>query len=733
MKNPRPTILAAAITLAYLPAFAQTTSQLAPDSASAQPTQQLEAVTVRASADASAGGLSAPYAGGQVARGARTGILGTQDMMDTPFSITSYTHEFIADQQAQSVGDVLLNDAGVRQARGFGNFQEIYLLRGFPVFSDDISYNGLYGMLPRQYVASEFFERVEIVRGANAFLNGSAPGGSSIGGAINLLPKRADNEPLTQVTTGIQSGGQAFVATDISRRFGPDQSTGLRLNAIRRDGETAINGESRELTALGLGVDWRNRNIRLSADLGYQDNRLQGGRPSVTPSATAIPGVPSNTTNYGQSWTYSSEKDLFGTMRAEWDINSNVTAWAAGGLRRSSESNSLSGATVQNAAGDTSDTRFDNEREDDVATGELGLRYKFATGPIGHEIVASAAAYSAEERNAWGMGFGVANNIYSPFFSARPDNTLFGGDLSNPLRVGEVKTHSYALADTLSFAQDRVRLTVGARRQTIEQIGYDYSTGIQTDRYKASATTPVAGLVVKAMPNLSLYANYIEALTKGDVAPLTTSDGQLVANGGQVFAPYRSKQKEIGLKWDGKNVGASAAIYTTDKPVSYVQDQVFGQYGKQRNRGLELNVYGQPMKGLRLLGGATFTQAEQLETAGGVDEGKTVIGVPKRLLNLGAEWDVPGVTGLSLNARVIHTSSQYANSSNTLEVPSWTRTDIGARYLVPMGNNRLLTLRARVDNLFDRQYWASVGGYPGSNYLVQSLPRTFTVSASIDF
>jgi iron complex outermembrane receptor protein len=725
MNNLRPTLLATAIALAYLPAFAQTAAE--------QPAQQMEAVTVRASADASAGGLAAPFAGGQVARGARTGILGTQDTMNTPFSITSYTHEFIADQQAQSVGDVLTNDAGVRQARGFGNFSELYLLRGFPVFSDDIGYNGLYGMLPRQYIASEFFERVEIVRGANAFLNGAAPGGSSIGGAINLLPKRADNEPLTEVTAGIQSGGQAFVATDISRRFGPDQSTGLRLNAVRRDGQNAIDGEGRELSALGLGLDWHSRDVRLSADLGYQNNRLKDGRPSVTPAADFIPRVPDNKTNYAEPWTYSSEKDVFGTVRAEWDINQQTTAWAAGGLRRGSESNSLAGVTVTNTAGDTTGYRFDNERKDDVATGEVGVRYKFATGPVRHEAVASAAVYAAKERDAYGMGFGIVNNLYNPFASARPDITFPGGDLNNPQTVARTNTHSYALADTLSFAEDRVRLTLGARRQTIAQDSYDYNTQAQTAHYNESATTPVAGLVVKATNSLSVYANYIEALTQGDIAPANTSDGQAVANAGQVFAPYKSKQKEIGVKWDGKNIGATAALYTTDKPVSYVQNQVFGQYGKQRNRGLELNVYGQPMKGLRLLGGATFTQATQEDTEGNINEGKNVIGVPKRLFNLGAEWDVPGVTGLSLNARVLHTSSQYADAANTLEVPSWTRTDIGARYLMNIGNNRLLTLRARVDNLFDRRYWASVGGYPGSNYLVQSTPRTISVSATIDF
>jgi outer membrane receptor protein involved in Fe transport len=56
------------------------------------------------------------------------------------------------------------------------NFQELYVVRGFPVYSDDVAYDGLYGLLPRQYVAAEFLERLEVFRGANTFLNGAAPG-----------------------------------------------------------------------------------------------------------------------------------------------------------------------------------------------------------------------------------------------------------------------------------------------------------------------------------------------------------------------------------------------------------------------------------------------------------------------------------------------------------------------------------------------------------------------------
>jgi len=124
---------------------------------------ELPSLTVSTSADASAEGLPQAYAGGQVAAGSRVGILGNQDYMDTPFTTTSYTQTLIQDQQAASIGEVLLNDPAVRVARGFGNFQQVYMVRGLPIFSDDIAYNGLYGLLPRQYMGTEFVERVEVL------------------------------------------------------------------------------------------------------------------------------------------------------------------------------------------------------------------------------------------------------------------------------------------------------------------------------------------------------------------------------------------------------------------------------------------------------------------------------------------------------------------------------------------------------------------------------------------
>lgn len=697
----------------------------------------LDAIKVEASADASAGGLAQPYAGGQVARGGRVGVLGTQDIMSTPFSITSYTNELIQDKQARSVGDVLQNDAGVRVARGFGNFQESYFIRGFILSSDDVAYNGLYSLLPRQYIATELFERVEVLRGASAFLTGASPGGDGIGGAINLVPKRAPNEPLTRFTTGISSGGQFSVSTDIARRFGPGDSTGIRLNVANRSGDTAIDDEHSRTSLVSLGLDWRSADTRLSADIGWQENKLKRARPNVTlRGVTSVPDAPHASSNYAQPWSYSNERDVFGTVRAEHDFSDKLTGWAAYGLRRSDEANSLGNVTVTNGrSGDGSFMRFDNTRKDSVDTGEFGLRAKLRTGAIGHEIVASASFFQLKKKNAYDYAQSLATNIYHPISYDLPSfgSTLSnGGDLDSPLLTGRVRISSYALGDTMSFLDDKVLLTLGIRHQRLSQRDYFYNTGKEQGAYDASRNSPAAGIVFKVTPSVSLYANYIEALVAGETAP-QTANGKPVANAGQSLQPYVSKQKEIGVKYDGGGLGAGLALFSTDKPrAAYNASNAFTASGKDRHQGVELTVFGEPVRSVRVLGGLTFLDAKQRSTGNASIDGNRVIGVPRFQANLGAEWDIPGVRGLAVDGRVVYTGASYADDANTLKVPGWTRFDAGVRYMMDV-DGHVVTLRARVENIANRNYWSSVGGYPGNGYLVLGGPRTFLLSASMDF
>ena len=735
----RPVTIAAVLALHAVGSLAQTSNTA---------TSTLSTVTVEASADASAEGLAKPFAGGQVARGARAGILGTQDMMNSPFSSTSYTNELIQNQQAKSVADVLQNDPSVRVARGFGNFQESYFIRGFIVNSDDIAYNGLYGLLPRQYISSELFERVEVLRGASAFLNGAAPTGGGIGGNINLLPKRASNEPLTQVTAGISSGSQAYIAADIARRFGPDQSTGIRINAAHRDGGTGVDDEKVKLDLLSIGVDWRSRDARISADIGHQEHRLTNTRPNVTPASTlsVIPSPPDSKSNFAQPWTFSNERDTFGSVRGEYDMNDNVTAWAAAGARRGNEANSLAGFNLSDAAtGAGTQSRFDNTRQDDTRTAELGLRGKFRTGSVGHEWVAAYSYFNLETKNAYALGLGpdstLATNLYAPRYYALPALTFLGNDLDSPALSAKTRLHSVAIGDTMSFLNDQLQLTLGVRDQSIATQNTGYRTvsngtvfnpgGTQTS-YDQSRISPVAGLVFKVRPDVSVYANYIEGLTQGDSAPAQVNNVP-VRNVGEQLKPYVSKQKEIGIKYDGGRIGGGIALFSTDKPRSLVNgDGFFVSAGEDRHQGAEITVFGEAMKGLRLLGGVTFLDAEQKSTGVATTDGKKVIGTPTVQGSIGADWDVPGVPGLSLNGRVVATGHTYANATNTQRVGGWGRLDLGARYITQMAG-KLVTLRARVDNVADRNYWASVGGYPGSGYLVVGNPRTFGLSASVEF
>ncbi|ELL4669458.1 TonB-dependent siderophore receptor [Vibrio fluvialis] len=671
--------------------------------------------------------LGGDYQGGQVARSGRAGILGNQDFMDTPFSSSNYTSKLIEDQQAKSVGDVLKNDPTVRQAVGYGNFQELYMIRGFPVYSDDMTLNGVYGILPRQYVAAEMLERVEVFRGANSFVNGAAPGGSAIGGSINLVPKRAGSEPLTRVTLGTQSGGQAYGAMDVARRFGDNQENGVRVNVVARNGDDAVDDQETQLGVLSLGFDHQGENFRMSADLGYQDHHIDAPRPSVTPGS-AIPSLPSSEANYAQDWTYTDEKQLFGVVRGEYDFSSQTTGWIAGGMRRGKEHNLLANPTAD-ADGNLTAYLFENVREDTVMSGDTGVRHEFSTGSVGHTVVVSGSVYQSRSKNAYVMSSSTdVGSLYDYDSLDQFAGLYYGGSLSDPKETERVTYSSAALADTLSLFDDQVKVMLGARLQRVETRSFDYSTGEKTGDYSKTALTPSVGVVYQPTLDISLYANYSEALLPGETAPADSSNPT-----GEVLKPNRSEQYEVGAKYDNGSYGAVVSLFQISKP-SYMYDSnnYYTDNGEQRNRGIELSAFGEPIESVKVLGGVTLIDAEIVKNADATTEGKQAIGVPKVQANVNIEWATPFVEGLTLEGRTLYTGSQYASADNSLELPSWTRFDLGARYGMKLGDNAL-TLRARVDNVTDKSYWASAGGYPGSNYLVQGAPRTFVLSANYDF
>jgi iron complex outermembrane receptor protein len=673
------------------------------------------------------GALPEEFAGGQVARGGQMGLLGNQDNMDVPFTMTSYTSKLIENQGAENVGDVLLNDPSVRMSGGFGNQSQAFVIRGLPLNGDDISFNGLYGVLPRQIISVDSVERVEVFKGPNAFLNGASPTGTGLGGSVNLQPKRAEDIPTRRYTQDISTDGRVGEHLDIGQRFGEENRFGARLNLSQREGETAIDDMDQRSKLFIAGLDYQGDRFRISTDFGYQKERINHLRNNVRlgTGLTSIPHAPDSDHNYGQDWSHQETEDTFGMFRAEYDLSDSWTAYLAGGGKHTRETGVYGTPVLTNAAnGNGTISASDTNHNEDNGTVMAGVNGKFQTGPISHQIALGVASIWTRQENGYIFYNSAPTNIYTTPSIAKPSTpTLVGGDLGDPDLAGKTRNRSLALSDTVGLFDDSLLLTYGIRRQQLRVENYSVNTGARTSLYDDSITTPVYGIVYKPTDTVSLYANRIEGLAQGP-----TASGNVV-NIGQTFPPGRTKQYEAGVKLDIGTFGANLAAFRIEKPTDgFTEGNVFLREGKQVNRGVEFSVFGEPLDGLRLLAGATRMESKLEDTAGGTNDGNHAVGVPTFQMNANVDWDVPGLQGVALNARFLRTGGQYANPSNTLSLPTWNRFDAGARYAFKVAQKDV-TLRVNVENIANKDYWASANG----GYLTQGDPRLVKFSGTIDF
>ncbi|WP_371813884.1 TonB-dependent receptor [Diaphorobacter sp. HDW4A] len=666
---------------------------------------------------------TAPYAGGQVSSGGRLGFLGDKDFMETPFNAISYTDKFVEDRQAQTITEVIsATDPTVFSNGVSGAWSEAYSIRGFSSNTYDMTFGGLYGMAPYYRTTPEMFGRIEVLKGPSALLNGMPPGGS-VGGSVNLVPKRAGNEPLTRLTTTYMSDSQFGGHIDVGRRFGDDKQFGIRFNGAYRNGDGAVNDQEKKVQLASVGLDWRGERARISADIYASDDRVNGVTRGINLApGIAIPRPPKADTLLNPDWSYVHNKDKAVMVRGEFDVSDQVMAYAAFGVSKTNyQYNGAMSAQVLNAAGDyrtsMGQLAFDQKKQ----SAELGLKGKLQTGSIKHQWALNATHY-AHKQNDFGRrsvpGADWTTNLYNPVWG--PAAEFIAPHISHT----EVRLASYGIADTLSFAEDRVQLTLGARHQQVVSDTFGVTSGARTARYDQSATSPAAALVVKATDHVSVYANYIQGLSQGATAPMTA------ANAGEVFAPYKSKQKEVGVKLDLGGFAHTFSLFEINRPSSYTDPvtNVYSFGGEQRNRGLEWGFFGAPLSGVRLMGGVAYTAPKLTQTAGGVNQGKTATGVPKWQGKLGAEWDVPALQGLTVTANATAVSKQYISADNQLWASGRTIYDVGARYSTKAAEYPI-TLRATVNNVTNKAYW----GMPLLSSLALGAPRTVVVSASVDF
>ena len=127
-----------------------------------------------------------------------------------------------------------------------------------------------------------------------------------------------------------------------------------------------------------------------------------------------------------------------------------------------------------------------------------------------------------------------------------------------------------------------------------------------------------------------------------------------------MLAPYKSKQQEAGVKVDWGTITTTAAVFEITLPsVIRTASNELAYDGEQRNRGVELSVYGLLLPGLRGMASAMFLRPELTNPANPLERGNDAPGVPDKTFSAGLDWDIPWLTGLAVNGRVIYTSGSY--------------------------------------------------------------------------
>ncbi|MBE7245587.1 MAG: TonB-dependent siderophore receptor [Actinomycetospora chiangmaiensis] len=663
------------------------------------------------------------YAGGQVAQGARLGVLGDTETRKAPFSIASYTDTLIRDRQARTVNEALVLDPSVRATQSTGAPFDSFSVRGFPAnenTSGEVAFDGLYGVAPSFRIFTDYAERIEVLKGPSAALTGVAPNGA-VGGVVNIVPKRAGDD-LTRVTLDYGSAASGGSQLDVARRWGVGREWGARVVGSLHGGATPVDHQS-ETTGVGaLALDYQGERFRAWLTLLAQTDRFDAPlRPFLLKAGVPVPRAPAGRLNLTQPWEYSDIDDRGGLLRMEYDLTDQLTLFAdAGGARTGVERYFQSAPMILDGRGDTTSTPQFYGLGVDRLTADGGLRARFETGFIHHAVTVQASTYAEETGRWFSPGRGAyLSNLYAPI-RVPTIAPIYGA--GRP-RLSDSTLSGISVADTLSALDEHILLTLGVRRQHVEAHNYVSNVGTLTSSYDKGATTPVVGLVVRPWDSVSLYGNYVEGLSRGDAAPT------LAINAGTILAPYVAHQVEAGVKLDLGRLGATLGAFRITKPGGELGPQNrFAQTGEQRVGGLELNLFGEMTPQVRIVGGVTLLDGHLVRTALSANLGHRPIGVPAVQASLGAEWDLPALPGVTLDGAVLYTGRQFVDLANTQALPDWARLDLGLRYATVIDGQRT-TFRANVLNVTGTRYWTGVATF---GTFFQGAPRTYLLSMAVD-
>ncbi len=670
----------------------------------------------------------------------------TEEVRDTPRSVTIIPKEVIEDIGAQSFRDLVRSTPGVTLGTGEGGnaFGDRIFIRGFEA-RNDVYIDGMRdpGVSSREIFA---VEQVEIVRGPSSFLGGRG----TTGGAVSLFSKAPleSNFIIGEATAGTENLLRGTI--DINQNFGDDFA--VRLNGLYHTADTPgrdyVDSERYGIAGSAL---WRpGTNWEIAAD--YYHFRLDGmsdyGHPfdSDTQEPFAVNGdnfygvvgrdflengadIGTVTVRYAP-WEQLSIRSMtrYGEVynryvvsvprapcRFALDANNSCLDDVPGATMVPVDQYTVAiGAPQRNAV-----SRYYSNITD--------ATFRFDTGGIGHTLVAGFEY--ANERVA-NRRFQVpdlvedanGDRIDTPTSFVRnlldPDPVL-GFTIPvlvdpTPPTVTAVESMSVYLIDTIAFSPQ-----------------FEALFGIRYDDYSINLDSPARTFRGQALPassigNESRFVNYQAALTYKPIEALTfygsfstssNPSGEQLDGSGTSYdglapqtadlAPERNTAFEIGAKYEvNGDLLLTAALFhiTKENAREQVQPGVFDTVGELRSQGFELSIAGNITPRLSLFGGYTYLDAEITESNDAAAVGARFANVPRHTASLLATYEL--FDGFSVGGQIYYRSRIYGGTlaARTASVPGYVRFDAVARYRI----SDQAELRLNVLNIGDERYYDAI-------------------------
>jgi iron complex outermembrane receptor protein len=636
--------------------------------------------------------------------------------IDVPQTSNVVTREVLDAQAITGVFGALRNTAGVTRSQLNGSTYDNIAIRGILVENrSNYRLNGSLPIINLIDIPMENKERVEVLKGASSLYYGFVPPS----GIVNLVTKRAGKDPITNVSLMANMYGGANTHIDLGRRFGSEQQFGARINLLAGREDIGIHNFSGHRALMSGAFDWRiTDELSVKFDVEhYRKEVSEQAAIQVLPAVNGVitlPPVPNARRNLAGEWQKYDAEATNLLLRADYAISDNWGVLFEIGKAQTKRDRNFSQFQNYNlATGEgTLRTFFNRGQHWDNQNIRAEVFGRFPGQAITHEVSVGLTGNERRQDPRTSSTFDTTQNLYNPIDIARRSPTT-------PFSANRSKITDFGL-----YISDRI--LIGGRLQVMLGVRSSfYESVAATTHYKADRVNPSLSLMYKPIPNVSIYASYIEGVEESGQAPANR------ANNGEILAPAVSKQKEVGVKALVAQGILLQVAYFDIKRASTTVDVPTNRFvlnGMARYSGFELSASGEVTKQLSLIGSALFMEAEQLNRANAETFGKIPDNTPQRTASLFAEYRPTSIPGLALSSGVHYVGRRPVNSANQAFVDDYAILSLGARYATRIAGKRTM-LQAVVDNATNSNYWSTAG----NGLLGVGAPIMFKVASRVEF